>query len=88
MIPLIHVNSRLDLLNHMGQDPDAVLDRPVHTGFKLLRCICFHLLELCCFKSVLADHQRTIHPFLEEEKISILACLHKGINAIYTSCFM
>jgi hypothetical protein len=64
--PLVHINGGLDLLYHMGQDPDVVIDRPAHARFQLLACICFHLLQLCLLEFVLADHQRTIHPFLEK----------------------
>jgi hypothetical protein len=44
-------------LHHMGEDPDAVIDRSVDTGFQFLSFICFHLLEFGCFKLVLTDHQ-------------------------------
>lgn len=66
----------------MGQDPDAVVDGSVHARLQLIGCICLHLLELCCFKLVLADHQRAIQPFLEQGRIhlSLDICPHEGVN--------
>ena len=66
IMPLIDLEGGLDLLHHMGEDPDAVIDRSVDTGFQFLSCICFQLLELGCFKLVLTDHQRPIQPFLKQ----------------------
>lgn len=71
LIPLLHVNGGLDLLNQVGQDPDAVVDGPVHARLQLVGCVRLHLLELCCFKLVLADHQRAIQPFLELGHLSL-----------------
>lgn len=65
-MPLIHFKGGLDLLHHMGKDPDAVIDRSVHAGFQFLSRIHFHLLELGRFKLVLADHQRSIQTLLEQ----------------------
>jgi len=57
IVPLIDTEGGLDLLHHMWEHPDAVIDRSVDTGFQFLSCICFQLLELGCFILVLTDHQ-------------------------------